>query len=193
LPGLPPDLRARLLAQLFYNLVVAVRPDQAEQHLKEAIPAVEATRDSAARFTIELAEAMLHYTRGRFEIALALIDAALHNSSADLGEDPRWWLARYLRSTVLIAMDRLDEALAGATEGIRAAQHGRQAWALQLYETSRARQLLQRGQLTDAVAALEGRFRPDNAHLVVGVPDSAASPCTPRTSVRPSSPQPSRS
>jgi DNA-binding CsgD family transcriptional regulator len=174
LPGLPPDLRARLLAQLFYNLVVAVRPDQAEQHLKEAIPAVEATRDSAARFTIELAEAMLHYTRGRFEIALALIDAALHNSSADLGEDPRWWLARYLRSTVLIAMDRLDEALAGATEGIRAAQHGRQAWALQLYETSRARQLLQRGQLTDAVAALEGRFRPDNAHLVVGVPDADA-------------------
>ncbi len=31
LPGLPPDLRARLLAQLLYNLVVAVRPDQAEQ------------------------------------------------------------------------------------------------------------------------------------------------------------------
>ena len=85
--------RARLLAQLFYNLVVAVRPDQAEQQLKEAIPAVEATRDSAARFTIELAEAMLQYTRGHFETALALTDAALR-SGADAGEDPRRRLAR---------------------------------------------------------------------------------------------------
>src|SRR5208282_3931853 len=79
LPGLPPDLRARLLAQLFYNLVVAVRPDQAEQQLQETKQAVEATRDGAARFTTELAEAMLHYTRGHFETALALIDAALRS------------------------------------------------------------------------------------------------------------------
>jgi DNA-binding CsgD family transcriptional regulator len=173
LPGLPPDLRARLLAQLLYNLVVAVRPDQAEQQLQEARDAVEATRDSAARFTIELAEAMLHYTRGRFETALALIDAALR-SSADAGEDPRRRLAGYLRGTILIVMDRLDEALAVATEGIRSAQHGRQAWALRLFETSRARQLLERGQLTDTVAALEGRFRPDDAHLVVSLPDADA-------------------
>jgi DNA-binding CsgD family transcriptional regulator len=172
LPGLPPDLRARLLAQLLYNLVVAGRPDQAEQQLDEARQAVEATRDSAARFTIELAEAMLHYTRGRFETALALVDAALRGS-ADAGEDPRRRLAGYLRGTILIVMDRLDEALAVATEGIRSAQHGRQAWALRLFETSRARQLLQRGQLADAVAALEGRFRPDDAHLV-SLPDADA-------------------
>ena len=174
LPGLPPDLRARLLAHLFYNLVVAVRPDQAEQQLKEARQAVDATRDSAARFIIELAEASLHCTRGHFETALALIDAALHSSSADAGEDPRRRLARYLRSIILIVLDRLDEALAAATEGIRSAQHGRQAWALQLFETSRARQLLQRGQLADAAAALEGRFRPDDAHLVVSVPHADA-------------------
>ena len=177
LPGLPPDLRARLLAHLLYNLVVAVRPDQAEQQLDEAREAVEATRDSAARFTIELAEAMLHFTRGHFETALALIDAdlhSLHSSNADAGEDPGRRLARYLRGLVLIVMDRLDEALAGATEGIRSAQHGRQAWALQLFEMSQARQLLQRGQLADAVAALEGRFRPEDAHLVVRMPDADA-------------------
>jgi DNA-binding CsgD family transcriptional regulator len=173
LPGLPPDLRARLQAHLLYNLVVAGRPDQAEQQLMEAREAVEATRDSAARFTLELAEGTLHFTRGRFETALALIDAALR-SSADAGEDPGRRLARYLHGQVLIAMDRLDEALAGATEGIRSAQHGRQAWALQLFETSWARQLLQRGQLADAAAALEGRFRPEDAHLVVRLPDADA-------------------
>ncbi len=128
LPGLPPDLRARLLAQLLYNLVVAVRPDQAEQQLQEAKQAVEATRDGIARFTTELAEAMLHYTRGHFETALALIDAALR-SCADAGEDPRRRLARCIRGLILIVLDRLDEALAGATEGIGSARHGRQAWA----------------------------------------------------------------
>ena len=49
LHGLPPDLRARLLAHLIYNLVLAVRPEQAEQQLREAREAVEATRDSAER------------------------------------------------------------------------------------------------------------------------------------------------
>lgn len=43
-----------------------------------------------------------------------------------------------------------------------------------MFETSRARQLLQRGQLADAVAAVEGRFRPEDAHLVVSVPDADA-------------------
>jgi DNA-binding CsgD family transcriptional regulator len=173
LSGLPSDLRARLLAQLFYNLVVAVRPDQAQQQVEEAKEAVGATRDSAARFTIELAEAMLQYIRGHFETALALTDAALR-SSADAGEDPRRRLARYLRCKILAVMDRLDEALAAVTEGIRSAQQARQAWALQLFETHQARQLLQLGRLADAAAALEGRFRPDDAHLVVNVPDADA-------------------
>jgi DNA-binding CsgD family transcriptional regulator len=69
-------------------------------------------------------------------------------------------------------MDRLDEALTAVTEGIRSAQQARQGRALQLLETNRARQLLQRGQLADAAAALEGRFTPEDAHLVVSVLDA---------------------
>ena len=80
LPGLPPDLRARLLAQLFHNLVVAGRADQAQQLLDQAREAVAQTGDSAARFTLELAEGTLSYIRGRFETALARVDASLRTS-----------------------------------------------------------------------------------------------------------------
>jgi DNA-binding CsgD family transcriptional regulator len=171
LAGLPRDLRARLLALLLHNLVVAGRPGQAQQVLKEAEQAVEETRDSAARFTLEVAESAFQYTRGHFETALALADAALR-SSADVGEDPRQWQARAFRCGILAVMDRFGQALAAVTEGIRSAQQGRQGRALQLLEASRARQLLQLGNLADAAAALEGRFSPDDAHLVLSVLDA---------------------
>src|SRR5208282_3393965 len=64
--------------------------------------------------------------------------------------------------------------LATATEGIRSAQQSRQGRALQLLEASRARQLLQMGNLTDAAASLEGRFSPEEAHLVLSVLDADA-------------------
>ncbi|HEY4462839.1 MAG TPA: AAA family ATPase [Streptosporangiaceae bacterium] len=173
LAGIPADLRARLLAQLFHNLVVAGRPDQAQQLLGPVEQAVGETRDSTARFTLELAESGWQYARGHFETALALVDAALR-SGADAGEDPRRWLARAFRCRILAVMDRFEEALAAATEGIRSAQRARQAWALQLFENDRARQLLQLGHLADAAAALEGRFSPDDAHLVLSVLDADA-------------------
>jgi DNA-binding CsgD family transcriptional regulator len=173
LPGVRPDLRARLLVQLFYTLVVAVRPDQAEQLLPEVRQAVEQTGDDAARFILELAQSALQYTRGHFEAALGFVDAALR-TGADAGDDPRLWLARDFRSRVLTVMDRSDEALAAATEGIRSAQQARQGRPLQLFEANRARQLLGLGHLADAAAALEGRFSPDDAHLVLSVLEADA-------------------
>src|SRR3984885_8465058 len=173
LPGLPADLRARLLVQLFYSLVVAVRTDQAERLLPEVRQAVEQTGDSAARFILELGQSALQYTRGYFGTALILADAALR-SGAELGEDHRLWLARDFRSRILTVTDRTDEALAAATEGIRAAQQARQGRALHLFENNRGRQLLQAGNLADAAAALGGRCRPEDAHLVLSVLDADA-------------------
>ena len=173
LPGLPPDLRARLLAQLFHNLVVAGRADQALQLLGRAREAVAETGDSAARFTLELAEGKLSYFRDRFETALARVDSSLR-TSVGAGDDSRERFARHLRCEVLAIMDRYDEALAAATESIRAAQQARQGWALHMFETWRGRQLVQLGQLADAAAALEGRFAPDDAHLVVSTLDAGS-------------------
>ena len=45
---------------------------------------------------------------------------------------------------------------------------------MQALEASRVRQLLQLGTLADAAAALEGRFSPDDAHLVLSVTDADA-------------------
>jgi hypothetical protein len=83
-------------------------------------------------------------------------------------------VARHLRCGILTVMDRYDEALAAATESIRAAQRARQGWAIHLFETWQGRQLVQLGQLADAAAALEGRFAPDDAHLVVSSLDAAS-------------------
>jgi DNA-binding CsgD family transcriptional regulator len=173
LAGVPDDLRARLLVQLFYSLVVAVRTDQAEQQLEEVRHAVEQTGDRAARFILELAESAFQYTRGDFAAALTLADAALR-SGADIDGDPRLWLARDFRGRILAVTDRFDEALAVATEGIRSAQQARQGRPLQLFEANRARQLLQLGNLADAAAALEGRFSPDDAQLVTSVLEADA-------------------
>ena len=171
LPGVPADLRARLLAQLFYNLMVAVRLPEAQQLLPDVRKAVEATGDTAARYTQKLTEAALLYLDGHFGTALAMIDASL---SGGAGELPQGQLARHLRCRILAEEDRFGEALAEVTEGIRSAQQARQARAVQLFEANRARQLLQLGQLADAAAALEGRFSPEDAHLVVSVLDADA-------------------
>ena len=160
LEGVPADLRARLLVQLFYSLVVAGRSDEAETYLRDAQLATEQTGNQAARFILELAESAFQYTRGDFDTALRRCDAALR-SSAEVGEDHRQWLAMDFRSRILAVTGRFDEALALATDGIRSAQQARQGRALQLFEGNKARQLLQLGNLADAAAALEGRFSPD--------------------------------
>jgi DNA-binding CsgD family transcriptional regulator len=73
----------------------------------------------------------------------------------------------------LAVLDRIDESLQISIESIAAAQHERQAWALGIFETGRARQLLQIGRVTDAAAALGELFTPDMAHQVVSVLDAA--------------------
>jgi DNA-binding CsgD family transcriptional regulator len=166
LPGLPPSLRARLLAQLLYNLVVAGRPENARDLLDDVTQAVEVSNDPQARFTLELADSYLHYISDHFETALVLADACLR-TSVEESEGSRERLARNLRSGMLAVLDRFDEALAAATDGIRSAQQARHGWALNTFEIRRGCFLFELGQLDDAAAALEGRFNPDDAHLVV--------------------------
>jgi DNA-binding CsgD family transcriptional regulator len=61
-----------------------------------------------------------------------------------------------LRTELLAALDRYDEALRLSTDGLIAAQRDHQGWAMREWEGGRGCRLLQVGRLGEAAAALDG-------------------------------------
>jgi DNA-binding CsgD family transcriptional regulator len=172
LPGLPKSLRARHMARLIYNLLVAGRPREARAMLPEARAEVSASGDAGAAFTLELAEGGLEYVDGRLLRSLELVESAMR-LGLGTGDDASERMAAQWRCGALAVLDRTHEALEVAADGATAAVRDRQEWAVHVFETWRGRELLQMGRLDDAAAVLEGRFEPDEARLVVGVGDAA--------------------
>jgi DNA-binding CsgD family transcriptional regulator len=170
LPELPHDLRAWLEALVLHNLVVAGRTAVAADAAPAIRAAVEQSTSREARFALDLAQAGLAYQQYRFGNALEHLDAAARLGTT---EDVRTRLAHYFRCWPLVALDRFDEATAVADAGIADAQRDRQNWALRIFETWRGLQALQAGRLPDAGVALEGRFEPNDASLIVGIIDAA--------------------
>jgi DNA-binding CsgD family transcriptional regulator len=171
LPGLTTDLRAALWASLFHNLVVAGRTGEAMAIEPKAREAVYASPSEASWFAFELPESAVHYQMSDFGRALKILGAA-ERRGFDSHDDPRKRLAHNFRAWILAALDRYPEALHASDDGVAAAHRDRQNWALRVFETTRGRQLLQMGRLADAMTALEGRFGPNEAHLVVGPLDA---------------------
>jgi len=172
LSGLPADLRGRHLALLFHNLVVAGRTAEARTVLDETQAALKAAGDFRAESVLLLAESALEYAEGRFGQARDLVEAALR-SSPDAGDETWAHLARQWRCDVLTTVDRLDESLLLSGDNVAAAQRHRQGWALRIFETGHARQLLQMGRLADAAVVLQERYPTDAAGEVVSVLDAA--------------------
>jgi DNA-binding CsgD family transcriptional regulator len=170
LPELPNDLRAWLEALVLHNLVVAGRTELAADAAPSIRAAVEDSTSREARFAVDLAQAGLAYQQYRFGDALAHLDSATRLGTS---EDVRTRLAHYFRCWPLAGLDRVDEATAVADAGIAGAQRDRQNWALRIFETWRGLQALQAGRLPDAAVALEGRFEPSDAPLIVGSIDAA--------------------
>jgi DNA-binding CsgD family transcriptional regulator len=168
LPDLGADLRARLWASLFHNLVVAVRTEEALALRPKARAAVQGSPTRAGWFALEVAESGLQYQLSNFSQALEVLDAAERLAPPD-HEDARQRLAGNFRASFLSALDRPDEAFQTADGGMASAQRDRQNWALRMFETWRGRQLLQMGQLAEAATALERRFSVSHADRVVGM------------------------
>lgn len=184
LPGISVYLRSLLSANLFHNLVTAGRLDEARAVLPEVKAAVDKSDDACGHFVLELADSGLTYADGCFARALELVESAQRSgrvAADEPGLSPQYWRVLQARRQLttqwlcdaLAVLDRIDESLQISIESIAAAQHERQAWALGIFETGRARQLLQIGRVTDAAAALGELFTPDMAHQVVSVLDAA--------------------
>jgi DNA-binding CsgD family transcriptional regulator len=184
LPNISTYVRSLLSANLFHNLVTAGRLDEARAVLPEVKASTGRSGDACSRFVLELAESGLHYADGRFAQALELVERAQRSGVLALGEEglpAQYWrigqarrqIATQWRCDSLTVVDRFEESLQVSTGSITEAQDERQAWALHIFETGRARQLLQMGRLTDAGAALRKLFTPDVAHQVLSVLSAA--------------------
>ena len=172
LPDLPEHLRVRHQALLLHNLMTAGRTAEARAILADARAAVRQSGDAAAQFMLEVAEAGLVYAEGRFAHALKMTEAGLR-SSAGTNDETRANLIRQWRCDVLTMVDRLDASLELSSEHVASAQRHRQGWALRIFETGRARALLQLGRLADAAAILQHRVSEDDAHPISNVLDAA--------------------
>jgi DNA-binding CsgD family transcriptional regulator len=162
LPGLRTIDRARHQARLIHNLMGAGRSSQARQLIDELGDELRAAGDPAVAFTLDLTEGVLEYEAGNFQPSLARIEVATQ-IAASAGESVRRQIAQEWQAIpyewhaeVLAVLDRYDEADATLSSGLQSAQMESQAGAIRLLEKWRGRQMLQRGDLTDAIAVLEG-------------------------------------
>ncbi len=173
LTGLSADTRARLWASLFHNLMVASRLDEGLAIESEVRASVLASTDLAAQYFFQIGRSAMEYQLGRFEPSLELLAGVDPGQLAGF-DDPRERLTHSYRSWLLSALDRVDEAMAVAEDGLAGAQRDRQNWAVHVFETWKGRHLLHLGRLDEANAVLEGRFHLADAHLIVGVLDAAS-------------------
>ena len=173
LPGLAADTRARLQASLFHNLLVAHRLDESLAIESQVRTSVQASSDIAAQYFFQIGCSAMEYQLGHFEAGLRLL-AEVDSEQLAAFDDPRERLMRSYRSWLLSALDRLDEALGVADDGLAAAQRDRQNWAIHVFESWKGRHLLHLGKLDEANTLLEDRFQVADAPLIVGVLDAAA-------------------
>ena len=173
LPGLAVGTQARLQASLFHNLLVAHRLDEGLAIESRVRASVQASSDIAAQYSFQIGCSAMEYQLGHFEAGLRLL-AEVDSGQLAAFDDPRERLMRSYRSWLLSALDRLDEALGVADDGLAAAQRDRQNWAIHVFESWKGRHLLHVGKLDEANTLLEDRFQVADAQLIVGVLDAAA-------------------
>jgi DNA-binding CsgD family transcriptional regulator len=172
LTGVSAALRARHLAVMVLSLVAAARPAEARAAVVQAQAVVDSTNDALARLNLEFGRLALDEAMFDYSSMLARIQT-IHRLGAEAGEDAQVQAAEWFRANLLAGLGRFDDALAVVHAGLAAAQRDHQAWIAPRWDIWRGWLLLQRGQLTDAGAALEGAFASAGFDLALAIPDAA--------------------
>jgi DNA-binding CsgD family transcriptional regulator len=159
------------------------RRTEAQQLLADVSEEIAGIGDEATVFSLGLATGGLCYEEGRFAESLEKIEQAVRAGSVE-GEDARARIAMQWRTEVLATVDRFDEAVPLAIEGLESARRESQAWAIHLWEQWRGRQHYQLGEYSDAIAALEGILRPEEADSTFGSNDASAISALSATAIR---------
>jgi DNA-binding CsgD family transcriptional regulator/tetratricopeptide (TPR) repeat protein len=183
LPALTRQDRARHHARLVHNVLAGGRRTEAQRLLAEVSEEIIEIGDEATVFSLGLATGGLRYEEGRFAESLEKIEQAVRAGSVE-GEDARARIAQQWRTEVLATVDRFDEAVPLAIEGLESARRASQAWAIHLWEQWRGRQHYQLGEYSDAIATLEGILRPEEADSTFGSNDASAISALSATAIR---------
>jgi DNA-binding CsgD family transcriptional regulator len=172
LNGVSATLRARHLAVMVLSLVAGSRPAAARAAAADAQASLDATRDPIAALNLEFGRLALDEAGFDYSSMLDRIHT-IHRLGADTGEDTQVQAAEWFRSNLHAARGRFDDAVAVVNIGLHAARRDHQGWIAPRWDIWRGWVALQRGQLCDAGAALEGAFAAAGIELALAIPDAA--------------------
>ncbi|MER5310657.1 AAA family ATPase [Streptomyces sp. NPDC002773] len=155
LPGIPVDLRGRLLAMLAVGLSMSGEHSAAEQVAVEAWETAAAAGDRSAEATLTTVRSAVSFHR--MDLTEAFRQAERSAALADaLGVSTSLWVPEALWHALLSnTTGRSAEALAAAEEGIRITREQGRTAATGMWLMTRSRILLEAGRLTDARADAE--------------------------------------
>jgi DNA-binding CsgD family transcriptional regulator len=172
LPGVSEPVRARHLAVMVLSLVAASRPDEARTAAAVAQTAVDTTHDQVAAMNLEFGRLALDEARFDYSSMMTRI-RTLHRLGSETGEQAQVQAAEWFRANMLAGLGRFDDAMSVVSTGLDVAQRDHQAWIAPRWDIWRGWILLQRGQLTDAGAVLEGALASASVDLALAIPDAA--------------------
>jgi DNA-binding CsgD family transcriptional regulator len=169
LEGVPDPLRAVLAALVAFNLICVGLPREARLAMAGAERMTQDTGSAEAAGVLALSRLLMAEADGDYSEFLARA-RGFGVPSDDPEAQGSLRVIEACEANALCGLDRLDEAIAVLTEGIRTAHRDRQAWILSRWEIYRGRFLVQAGRLTDARAAAERILQ----HEVVDTPECLA-------------------
>jgi DNA-binding CsgD family transcriptional regulator len=172
LPDLAPEMRARHLAWLAYNLATTGLVDEAIEAAQPALAAARETDDLQARVMATLAVACADGTRGAWTQALASIEGLLQ-ATPRVRTEPYLHAIDFHHADALFNLGRVQDAMALLAQGVARGQREHNGWLLEWWAQFGSFLRLAAGRLGDARAEAESSEIPveqfEDGHVAPGL------------------------